>query len=96
MPLQLPQVPKDYVSSGVQHLVEGVPVIGLGFDIFFIEEDIRDLVDIDIHKLDDLAMLPLKIINLETDIASTVLSLLGPFGKLLMQKQMAPFQVQED
>jgi Ca2+-binding RTX toxin-like protein len=66
------------VSSGVQHLVEGVPVIGLGFDIFFIEEDIRDLVDIDIHKLDDLAMLPLKIINLETDIASTVLSLLGP------------------
>jgi hypothetical protein len=39
------------VSSGVQHLVEGVPVIGLGFDFFFIEEDIRDLVDIDIHKL---------------------------------------------
>jgi hypothetical protein len=54
------------------------------------------LVDIDIHKLDDLAMLPLKIINLETDIASTVLSLLGP--------EMEPFvfaltifrKVQED
>lgn len=74
----LQKMTQKIAKSLLGRIASNVPVLGLAFDIYFIQEDIKDLVETDFSDPNELLFVPLKIINLGLDLTSTTLSLLGP------------------
>lgn len=66
-----------FMEKGVGRLLGDIPVVGLSFDVYFIEEDIQELADLDFSDPDDLKLVPLRVIDLYLDVSSTVLNLIG-------------------
>ena len=71
-----------YAERGVGQLLGAVPGVGLAFDIYFIEQDIEELADLDFNDPEDLKLLPLRVIDLALDVSTTVLNLVGTFCPL--------------
>lgn len=74
----LQKMTQKIAKSLLGRIASNVPCLGLAFDIYFIQEDIKDLVETDFSDPNELLFVPLKIINLGLDLTSTTLSLLGP------------------
>ena len=68
-----------YMEKGVGKLLGDIPGVGLAFDIYFIEQDIEQLADLDLSDPEDIKLLPLRIIDLGLDVDTTVLNLIGTF-----------------
>ena len=71
-----------FAERGVGQLLGAVPGVGLVFDIYFIEQDIEELANLDLNNPEDLKMLPLRVIDLALDVSTTVLNLVGTFCPL--------------
>ena len=71
-----------FAERGVGQLLGAVPGVGLAFDIYFIEQDIEELADLDFNDPEDLKLLPLRVIDLTLDVSTTVLNLVGTFCPL--------------
>ena len=71
-----------FAERGVGQLLGAVPGVGLAFDIYFIEQDIEELANLDLNNPEDLKMLPLRMIDLALDVSTTVLNLVGTFCPL--------------
>lgn len=65
------------MEKGVGKLLGDIPVVGLSFDVYFIEEDIQELADLDFSDPDDLKLVPLRVIDLYLDVSSTAWNLIG-------------------
>ena len=68
---------EKFAERGVGELLGDIPVVGLAFDIYFIEQDIQQLANLNLDDPDDLKLLPLRVIDLELDVSTTVLNLIG-------------------
>ena len=68
---------EKFAERGVGELLGDIPVVGLAFDIYFIEQDIEQLANLNLDDPDDLKLLPLRVIDLELDVSTTVLNLIG-------------------
>ena len=66
-----------FAERGVGELLGDIPVVGLAFDIYFIEQDIEQLADLNLNDPEDLKLLPLRVIDLGLDVSTTVLNLIG-------------------
>ena len=66
-----------YMEKGVGKLLGDIPGVGLAFDIYFIEQDIEQLADLDLSDPEDIKLLPLRIIDLGLDVDTTVMNLIG-------------------
>ena len=71
-----------FAERGVGQLLGAVPGVGLAFDIYFIEQDIEELANLDLNNPEDLKLLPLRVIDLALDVSTTVLNLVGTFCPL--------------
>ena len=71
-----------FAERGVGQLLGAVPGVGLAFDIYFIEQDVEELANLDLNNPEDLKMLPLRVIDLALDVGTTVLNLVGTFCPL--------------
>ena len=71
-----------FAERGVGQLLGAVPGVGLAFDIYFIEQDIEELANLDLNNPEDLKMLPLRVIDLALDVSTTILNLVGIFCPL--------------
>ena len=60
-------------------LLGDIPGVGLAFDVYFIEQDIEQLADLDFNDPEDLKLVPLRVIDLALDVTTTVLNLVGTF-----------------
>ena len=70
---------EKFMERGVGKLLGDIPGVGLAFDIYFMEQDIEQLADLDLSDPADVKLLPLRIIDLGLDVGTTVLSLIGTF-----------------
>jgi len=68
-----------FAERGIGELLGDIPVVGLAFDIYFIEQDIEQLAKLNLNNPADLKILPLRVIDLALDVSTTVLSLIGTF-----------------
>lgn len=68
---------EKFMEKGVGKLLGDIPVVGLIFDVYFIEEDIQELADLDFSDPDDRKLLPLRVIDLYLDVSSTTWTLIG-------------------
>ncbi|XP_078357676.1 uncharacterized protein LOC144642570 [Oculina patagonica] len=68
-----------FAERGVGELLGDIPVVGLAFDIYFIEQDIEQLADLNLNDPEDVKLLPLRVIDLALDVSTTILSLVGTF-----------------
>ena len=68
-----------FAERGIGELLGDIPVVGLAFDIYFIEQDIEQLAKLNLNDPADLKILPLRVIDLALDVSTTVLSLIGTF-----------------
>lgn len=68
-----------FMEKGVGKLLGDIPGVGLAFDVYFIEQDIDQLADLDFSDPDDLKLVPLRVIDLVLDVSSTALNLIGTF-----------------
>ena len=68
-----------FMEKGVGKLLGDIPGVGLAFDVYFIEEDIEQLADLDLSDPDDLKLVPLRVIDLYLDVSTTALNLIGTF-----------------
>ncbi|CAB4039521.1 Hypothetical predicted protein [Paramuricea clavata] len=68
-----------YMEKGVGKLLGAIPVVGLAFDVYFVEQDIEELANLNFNDAEDVKLLPLRIIDLSLDISTTVLNLIGTF-----------------
>ena len=66
-----------FAERGVGELLGAIPGVGLAFDIYFIEQDIEQLADLNLNDPEDLKLLPLRVIDLALDVSITVLNLVG-------------------
>ena len=66
-----------FMEKGVGKLLGDIPGVGLAFDVYFIEQDIEQLADLDLSDPDDLKLLPLRVIDLALDVSTTALNLIG-------------------
>ena len=66
-------------STKVEKLLGDIPGVGLAFDIYFIEQDIEQLADLDLSDPEEAKLLPLRVIDLGLDVSTTVLILIGSF-----------------
>ena len=66
-------------ERGVGRLLGAIPVVGIAFDIYFIEQDIEQLADLNLNDPEDLKLFPLRVIDLELDVCTTALNLIGMF-----------------
>ena len=70
---------EKFMERGVGKLLGDIPGVGLAFDIYFMEQDIEQLADLDLSDPADVKLLPLRIVDLGLDVGTTVLSLIGTF-----------------
>ena len=68
-----------FAERGIGELLGDIPVVGLAFDIYFIEQDIEQLANLNLNDPEDFKLLPLRVIDLALDVSTTVLSLVGTF-----------------
>ena len=68
---------KKFMEKGVGKLLGDIPDVGLVFDIYFIEQDIQQLADLDLSNPEDVKLLPLRIVDFGIDVETTVLNLIG-------------------
>ena len=68
-----------FMEKGVGKLMGDIPGVGLVFDIYFIEQDVEALANLDLNNPDDVKLLPLRIVDLVLDVDTTVLNLIGTF-----------------
>ena len=68
-----------FMEKGAGKLLGDIPGVGLAFDVYFIEQDIEQLADLDFSDPDDLKVLPLRVIDLALDVSTTALNLVGTF-----------------
>lgn len=68
-----------YMEKGVGKLLGAIPIVGLAFDVYFVEQDIEELANLNLNDAEDVKLLPLRIIDLSVDISTTVLNLIGTF-----------------
>jgi len=68
-----------FAERGVGELLGDIPVVGLAFDVYFIEQDIEQIANLNLNDPEDLKLLPLRVIDLALDVSTTVLSLVGTF-----------------
>ena len=68
-----------FAERGIGELLGDIPVVGLAFDIYFVEQDIEQLAKLNLNDPADLKILPLRVIDLALDVSTTVLSLIGTF-----------------
>ena len=54
---------EQFAERGVGELLGDIPVVGLAFDIYFIEQDIEQLADLNLNDPEDLKLLPLRVID---------------------------------
>ena len=66
-------------ERGVGRLLGAIPVVGIAFDIYFMEQDIEQLADLNLNDPEDLKLFPLRVIDLELDVCTTALNLIGMF-----------------
>lgn len=53
--------------------------VGLVFDIYFIEQDVEELSELNLNDSAHVKMLPLRVIDIALDVNTTVLNLIGTF-----------------
>ena len=68
-----------FMETSVGRLMGDIPGVGLAFDIYFIEQDVEALANLDLNNPDDVKLLPLRIVDLVLDVDTTVLNLIGTF-----------------
>ena len=68
-----------FMEKGVGKLLGDIPGVGLAFDVYFIEQDIEQLADLDFSDPDDVALVPLRVVDLALDVSTTALNLVGTF-----------------
>ena len=68
-----------FMEKGVGKLMGDIPGVGLVFDIYFIEQDVEALANLDLNNPDDVKLLPLRVVDLVLDVDTTVLNLIGTF-----------------
>lgn len=68
-----------FMEKGVGKLMGDLPGVGLAFDIYFIEQDVEALANLDLNNPEDLKILPLRVVDLVLDVDTTVLNLIGTF-----------------
>ena len=68
-----------FAERGIGEMLGAVPVVGIAFDIYFIEQDIEQLANLNLNDPEDLKILPLRVIDLALDVSTTVLNLIGTF-----------------
>ncbi|KAK3752215.1 hypothetical protein QZH41_002754 [Actinostola sp. cb2023] len=70
---------EKFMEKGVGKLMGDIPGVGLAFDIYFIEQDVEALANLDLNNPADVKMLPLRVVDLVLDVDTTVLNLIGTF-----------------
>lgn len=68
-----------FMEKGVGKLMGDIPGVGLVFDIYFIEQDVETLANLDLNNPDEVKLLPLRVVDLVLDVDTTVLNLIGTF-----------------
>ena len=68
-----------FMEKGVGKLLGDIPGVGLVFDVYFIEQDVEQLADLDLNNPEDVKLLPLRVVDLVLDIDTTVVNLIGTF-----------------
>ena len=77
--VQLSSKVDRFMEKGIGKLMGDIPGVGLVFDIYFIEQDVEALANLDLNNPDDVKLLPLSVVDLVLDVETTVLNLIGTF-----------------
>ncbi|CAB3988828.1 iron-regulated -like [Paramuricea clavata] len=70
---------ENFMEKGVGKMLGDIPGVGLVFDVYFIEQDVEQLANLDFNNPEDVKLLPLRVVDLVLDIDTTVLNLIGTF-----------------
>ena len=66
-----------FTEKAAGKIMGAIPVAGLAFDVYFIEQDVEELANLDLSNPADVKMLPLRVVDLALDVSTTVLNLVG-------------------
>ena len=66
-----------FAEKSAGRLLGAIPGVGLAFDIYFIEQDVEALANLDLNNPEDLKLLPLRVVDLTLDVSTTVLNIIG-------------------
>ena len=70
---------EKFMAKRVGRLLGDVPGVELACDIYFIEQDIEQIANLDLSDPEDVKLLPLRILDLGLDVGMTVRNLIGTF-----------------
>lgn len=66
-----------FTEKAAGKIMGAIPVAGLAFDVYFIEQDVEELANLDLSNPADVKLLPLRVVDLVLDVSTTVLNLVG-------------------
>jgi Ca2+-binding RTX toxin-like protein len=70
---------EKFMEKGAGKMLGDIPGVGLVFDVYFIEQDVEELAELDLNNSEDVKLLPLRVVDLVIDIDITILNLIGTF-----------------